>query len=183
MAVAAPLARNLVEQIVREVVLAQMGGPPGKPGILYHYAPSRSAAVAKALLQDYAGVVQTDGYAGYDFLDLQPGTVHAGCLAHVRRKFDEAKKGLGKATNKTGSADVALSETNAALTTSGTLTSADVDNPANAFTAGTIVGTIGTFSIDAAGAWTFTANSAFDSLNVGQNVNETRSEERRVGTE
>ena len=71
------------------------------------------------------------------------------------------------------SADVALSETNAALTTSGTLTSADVDNPANAFTAGTIVGTIGTFSIDAAGAWTFTANSAFDSLNVGQNVNET----------
>jgi transposase len=85
------------------------GGPPGKPGILYHYAPSRSAAVAKALLQSYAGVVQTDGYAGYDFLDRQPTIVHAGCLAHVRRKFDEAKKGLGKATNKTGSADVALS--------------------------------------------------------------------------
>jgi transposase len=84
------------------------GGSPGKPGILYHYAPSRSATVAKALLQDYAGVVQTDGYAGYDFLDMQPDIVHAGCLAHVRRKFDEAKKGLGKATTKTGSADVAL---------------------------------------------------------------------------
>ena len=42
-----------------------------------------------------------------------------------------------------------------------------------AFTADTIVGTIGTFTIDAAGAWTFTANSAFDNLNVGDNVNET----------
>ncbi|MEN6558194.1 MAG: phosphate propanoyltransferase [Thermoguttaceae bacterium] len=34
MAIAAPLARNLVEQIVREVVLAQMGGPPGKPNLV-----------------------------------------------------------------------------------------------------------------------------------------------------
>lgn len=85
------------------------GGPPGKPGVFYHYAPSRSAAVAKELLRDYQGVVQTDGYGGYDFLDQQPKIVHAGCLAHVRRKFDEARKGLGKAANKTGSADVALS--------------------------------------------------------------------------
>ncbi|MCP3857639.1 MAG: toxin, partial [Actinomycetia bacterium] len=66
-----------------------------------------------------------------------------------------------------------LTETDAALTTSGTLTSTDVDNPDNTFTADTIVGTIGTFTIDAAGAWDFTANSAFDSLNVGDNVNET----------
>lgn len=85
------------------------GGSPGNPGILYHYAPSRSSAVAKALLGDYEGVVQTDGYGGYDFLDQHPKIVHAGCLAHVRRKFDEARKGLGKAATKTGSADVALS--------------------------------------------------------------------------
>ena len=71
------------------------------------------------------------------------------------------------------SASVALTETDAALSTSGTLTATDVDNPDNTFTAATIVGTIGTFAIDAAGTWTFTANSAFDSLNVGDNVNET----------
>ncbi|WP_217992648.1 VCBS domain-containing protein, partial [Polaromonas sp. AET17H-212] len=71
------------------------------------------------------------------------------------------------------SANVALTETNAAVTTSGTLTASDVDNTPNTFTAATIVGTTGTFAIDAAGAWTFTANSAFDNLNVGQNVNET----------
>jgi len=85
------------------------GGPPGKPGISYHYAPSRSAAVAKELLDGYTGVVQTDGYGGYDYLDRHPDIIHAGCLAHVRRKFDEAKKGSGKASCKTGSADVALS--------------------------------------------------------------------------
>ena len=67
----------------------------------------------------------------------------------------------------------ALAETNAPVTASGTLTSTDPDNVDNTFTADTIVGTIGTFTIDAAGAWTFTANSAYDNLNVGDNVNET----------
>ncbi len=40
-----------------------------------------------------------------------------------------------------------LTETDAALTTSGTLTSTDVDNADNAFTADTVVGTIGTFTM------------------------------------
>jgi hypothetical protein len=44
-------------------------GTPERPGLLHHYAPSRSGNVAKALLQGNCGVVQTDGYTGYDFLD------------------------------------------------------------------------------------------------------------------
>ena len=71
------------------------------------------------------------------------------------------------------SASQTLTETDAALTTTGTLTSTDVDNPDDTFTVNTIVGTIGTFDIDGSGDWSFTANSAFDSLNVGDNVNET----------
>jgi VCBS repeat-containing protein len=66
-----------------------------------------------------------------------------------------------------------LVETDAPLATGGTLTSSDVDNPDDTFTAANIVGVIGTFDINAAGVWTFTANSAFDNLNVGDNVNET----------
>jgi len=66
-----------------------------------------------------------------------------------------------------------LTETDAAVSTSGNLTSTDADNIDNAFTVTTITGTIGDFSIDANGNWTFTANSAFDSLNVGDSVNET----------
>ena len=69
----------------------------------------------------------------------------------------------------TGSA----AETDAPLTLSGTLTSTDVDNANNSFTAASTVGSNGTFSIDATGQWTFVANSAFNELNVGQQVQET----------
>ena len=34
MSIAAPIDRNLIEQIVREIVLAQVGGPPGKPNLV-----------------------------------------------------------------------------------------------------------------------------------------------------
>ena len=34
MSIAAPLERSLIEQIVREIVLAQVGGPPGKPNLV-----------------------------------------------------------------------------------------------------------------------------------------------------
>ncbi|ELH4835474.1 VCBS domain-containing protein, partial [Vibrio harveyi] len=71
------------------------------------------------------------------------------------------------------SATVAVDETDTAITTSGTLTSTDVDNPDNAFTASTQQGTHGDLTIDANGHWVFTANSAFNQLNVGQKVEET----------
>ncbi|MEZ8545072.1 VCBS domain-containing protein [Vibrio splendidus] len=71
------------------------------------------------------------------------------------------------------SATVAIDETDKAVTTSGTLTSTDVDNPDNAFTPDSISGTNGDLTIDANGHWTFTANSAFNQLNVGDKVEET----------
>src|SRR5207245_2951152 len=71
------------------------------------------------------------------------------------------------------SATVSLAETNAPLTTSGSLSISDVDS-AQTFVAQTnVAGVNGTFSIAANGAWTYTANSAFDSLNVGQSVSDT----------
>ncbi len=84
------------------------GGPPGTPGVMYHYAPSRSSAVAKELLKGYSGAVQSDGYSGYDFLDHIPEIHHGGCLAHARRGFMNAQKARGK-NKKPGSTDVALS--------------------------------------------------------------------------
>jgi VCBS repeat-containing protein len=71
------------------------------------------------------------------------------------------------------SAVVALDETDVALTTSGTLTATDVDNIDNTFTASATTGTIGDFAIDVDGNWTFTANAAFDELNVGDSYSET----------
>uniref|UniRef100_UPI003F84EBAD VCBS domain-containing protein n=1 Tax=Vibrio sp. WZ-1 TaxID=3454501 RepID=UPI003F84EBAD len=71
------------------------------------------------------------------------------------------------------SATVAVDETDKAITTSGTLTSTDVDNPDNAFTPDSITGTHGDLTIDTNGHWVFTANSPFNQLNVGDKVEET----------
>src|SRR5205823_2107373 len=71
------------------------------------------------------------------------------------------------------SATVALSETNAPLTTGGTLTITDVDSALTFVPQTNVAGANGTFSIAANGAWTYTANSVFDSLNVGQSVSDT----------
>lgn len=83
------------------------GGPPGKPALVYQYHPTRAGEVARAYLAGYKGYVQTDGYAGYDFLDKSPEVVHIGCWAHVRRKFMEVTQAGGK--HKSGSAEKALS--------------------------------------------------------------------------
>src|SRR6266567_4455793 len=71
------------------------------------------------------------------------------------------------------SATVALAETNAPLTTGGTLTVSDVDSAQTFVPQTNVAGANGTFSIAANGAWTYTANSAFANLNVGQSVSDT----------
>lgn len=82
------------------------GGSPEAPVILYHYAPSRGLEVARQMLGDFEGFLQTDGYEVYDRLcEDSPNVIHTGCWSHVRRKFFEAQK----SSTKGGSAEVALS--------------------------------------------------------------------------
>ena len=85
----------------------QRGGPPGQPIILFDYDPSRSQEVPLRLLAGFQGILQTDGYAGYYAAVRAQGLVHAGCLAHCRRKFDEVIKSQGKHRKK-GLAEEAL---------------------------------------------------------------------------
>src|SRR5204862_5129614 len=70
-------------------------------------------------------------------------------------------------------ASAVLSETNAPLSTGGTLTITDVDDAPAFVPQVNVAGTYGTFSIAANGAWAYTASSAYDSLNVGQSVSDT----------
>ncbi|MHB8388892.1 MAG: IS66 family transposase [Acidobacteriaceae bacterium] len=74
----------------------QRGGPPGLPVVLFDYDPSRSATVPQRLLAGFQGILQTDGYDGYNAVVTAQGLTHAGCLAHARRKFDEVLKAQGK---------------------------------------------------------------------------------------
>ncbi|WP_441276863.1 T1SS-143 repeat domain-containing protein [Tardiphaga sp. 172_B4_N1_3] len=66
------------------------------------------------------------------------------------------------------SAVVALTEVNAAISTSGTLTITDVDSPQTFVAQNNVAGTYGAFSIDTNGAWTYTANSAHNEFVAGQ---------------
>jgi transposase len=67
-------------------------GPPGRRIVLFDYDASRGGAVPMRLFQDYHGIIVTDGYAAYDGVAEALKLVHAGCMAHARRKFEEAKK-------------------------------------------------------------------------------------------
>ena len=65
-------------------------GPPGRRIILFDYDPWRDGAVPRRLLEGYRGILLTDGYEAYAKVALALGLVHAGCMAHARRAFDEA---------------------------------------------------------------------------------------------
>jgi transposase len=80
-------------------------GPPGRRIVLFDYDASRAGAVPLRLLDGYQGILVTDGYAAYDGAAQTLGLIHAGCMAHARRKFDEAKKAQ---PSQTSQAQVAL---------------------------------------------------------------------------
>lgn len=61
------------------------------PGVAFTYAPGRGGLHAERILQGFGGILQVDGYAGYNRL-LAPGRVGsdiklAYCWAHARRKL------------------------------------------------------------------------------------------------
>ena len=102
-----------------------LGGNPGEPVVDYQYHPTRSGSVPLEVLRDYQGFIQTDGYEGYQDLGNQPGIVHAGCWAHARRKFFEAKE----VAKTKGSADVALAFIDALFRIERTLREKDLTPP------------------------------------------------------
>ncbi|VGO18940.1 hypothetical protein SCARR_00993 [Pontiella sulfatireligans] len=68
---------------------------PGK-GVLFEWYASRAATCLDSMLVDYAGLLQTDGYAGYtswlnkkSHAKEKAAIIHAACWAHARRKFRE----------------------------------------------------------------------------------------------
>jgi len=73
-------------------------GGSDPPAVAYTYAPGRGAEHAATLLSGFSGVLQIDGYAGYDRQAdaKRPGgpLVLAYCWSHFRRRFyDIAKAG------------------------------------------------------------------------------------------
>jgi transposase len=67
------------------------GGQEGGGIVLFDFQMGRGREAPKRMLRDFAGILQTDGYAAYDKVGA-PGMVQAACWAHARRKFVEALK-------------------------------------------------------------------------------------------
>lgn len=66
-------------------------GGTAPPGVAFTYAPGRSGQYADDILRGFSGILQVDGYAGYNrLLKRTSGSVAlAYCWAHARRKLHE----------------------------------------------------------------------------------------------
>ena len=86
------------------------GGPPDQPAVLFEYDVSRSEEVPLRLLDGFEGVLQVDGYAGYNRVCRENPITRIGCWDHARRKFVEASKAAPakKKGSKVSKADVAI---------------------------------------------------------------------------
>jgi len=92
----------------KSYIWVQRGGPPAQPVVLYDYDPGRGAGVPKRLLEGFKGYLQTDGYDGYNAVVAVNGLTHLGCMAHARRRFNDAVKAQGR-NRKRGKAHRGLS--------------------------------------------------------------------------
>ena len=60
--------------------------------VLFEYQKGRGKNGPKAILQDFSGHLQTDGYAVYDkIVKNRTDIIQVGCMAHARRYFYQAK--------------------------------------------------------------------------------------------
>lgn len=60
--------------------------------VLFEYNDSRSSNVVNTTLENFSGILQTDGYGGYAGIGRKASVIHIGCWAHCRRKFIEVVK-------------------------------------------------------------------------------------------
>lgn len=56
--------------------------------VIFDFQMTRGQIAVNTKLHGFKGVVQTDGYGGYNTIRKRPDIVGIGCGAHIRRKFD-----------------------------------------------------------------------------------------------
>jgi transposase len=58
--------------------------------VIFDYRQSRSRAGPSDFLKDFKGILQVDGYEGYDEIITRNTLIRAACMDHVRRRFEKA---------------------------------------------------------------------------------------------
>ena len=60
--------------------------------VVFDFSLTREGSNANERLKTFKGLLQTDGYSGYNALRKRDGIVGFGCIFHARRKFSEVIK-------------------------------------------------------------------------------------------
>src|SRR5947209_1846998 len=68
---------------------------PDPPAAVYLYSPDRRAERPAAHLRHFKGIIQVDGYPGFERLPAAGYIQLAACWAHARRKFYEVHQATG----------------------------------------------------------------------------------------
>lgn len=68
---------------------------PDPPAAVYLYSPDRRAERPAAHLRHFKGIIQVDGYPGFERLPAAGHIQLAACWAHARRKFYEVHQATG----------------------------------------------------------------------------------------
>ena len=68
---------------------------PDPPAAVYFYSPDRKAERPASHLERFRGILQVDGYAGFERLTARGDIVLAACWAHARRKFYDLHEATG----------------------------------------------------------------------------------------
>jgi transposase len=63
--------------------------------VVFEFSLTRKSSVVENRLKTFKGLMQTDGYAGYDTLRKRDDIIGFGCFSHARRKFSEVVKITG----------------------------------------------------------------------------------------
>lgn len=63
---------------------------PLQEAVFYDYQQGRGREGPMKLLEKFTGYLQTDGYSVYEMFAKRPGITHVACMAHARRKFEQA---------------------------------------------------------------------------------------------
>lgn len=70
-------------------------GGTDPPAAIYLYSPDRKAERPAGHLERFRGILQVDGYAGFEQLTRRGDITLAACWAHARRKFYDVEQSTG----------------------------------------------------------------------------------------
>ena len=78
-----------------------------RQAVVFRFSPDRNQSTATKTLSSFHGILQVDGYAGYNEVLRREGVIEAGCFAHARRKYFDLWQATKSPAGQTAIAQIA----------------------------------------------------------------------------